>query len=617
MKKIICFIGIITAVTFTSCDDFLEAPTKSSLDESIIFSTPGLAKGAVDGIKVPFAETNSYRGRYLPWYGMNTDVEWHNSSQSAGTNDQYDLVVYDAKPNNGQMNTDNNAWAMMYMGIERANICIRGLLQYGNTGPGTELGHLLGEALTLRAVYYADLLKAWGDVPYRFEPINSETIYLPKTSRDVIYKKLIDDLEIAAELVPWPNETSSTTDVERINKAFVKGLRARLCMVASGYSLYPNRELGEGPGVGAPGTVRRSEDPDLSVEKMYTEALKECKDVIESGRAHLEPTFELLWRKYNEEIIVAGGESLWEIPFSAGRGRMLFTFAVRHNTNDQHHNNGANRGGVAGPLPHVFYDFDVKDARRDITCVPYRYGNAVSGFARQELVGLNTWYFGKYRYEWMSRFVNSANDDGVNKIYMRYAEVLLMAAEAANELQGPAAAAPYLKDIRRRAFPSSEHATKVDAYVDSKNTKEAMLNAIVDEHKFEFCGEFERKQALIRWNLLKTKLDEAKAKMYALRDITGEYADVPASVYYQYAPDNETLLLYGFNRGETTNPGAGWTEFVTTGDNPGQPYVRPGAINDDKIETLYKENPDTKQFWPIWQFFLNASNGQLVNDYGY
>jgi starch-binding outer membrane protein, SusD/RagB family len=87
--------------------------------------------------------------------------------------------------------------------------------------------------------------------------------------------------------------------------------------------------------------------------------------------------------------------------------------------------------------------------------------------AQQELQGIDMWYFGKYRYEWMNRYVTSTNDDGVNWIYMRYAEILLTAAEAANELEGPAAAAPYLKEIRRRAFPATQHAKKVDAYVDA------------------------------------------------------------------------------------------------------------------------------------------------------
>ncbi|GCC50072.1 RagB/SusD family nutrient uptake outer membrane protein [Chryseotalea sanaruensis] len=590
MKRLTYLLAVVIASVLTACNDFLETPVKSTLDESVIFSTPDLARGAVDGIKVPFGETNSYRGRFLPWYGMNTDVEWYNASQTAG--DNADLAVYNAQPNNANMNTENNTWAQMYSGIERANLCIRGLRRYGNPSPDNELGNLLGEALTLRAVYYADLLKAWGDVPARFEPISSETIYLPKTSRDVIYKQLIADLGEAATLVPWPNETASTSSVERVNKAFVKGLRARLCLAASGYSQYPV--------VG----IKRSDDPELSVANMYAIAYQECLDVINSGTARLEPLFETVFKKNNQDDVTAGGETLWEIPFSDGRGRMLFTFAVRHATNDQYHANGANRGGQAGPLPIIFYDFDEKDTRRDVTCVPYRYGTAdQNGFARQELVGLNTWYFGKYRYEWMDRFVTSTNDDGVNKLYMRYAEILLMAAETANELQGPGAALPYLREIRQRAFNSADWTEKVDNYLSTLGTKEAMFTAIVDEHKFEFTGEMERKQALIRWNLLGTKIDEAKVKMYALIDRTGEYANVPSILHYRYAADNETLEIYGLNRGENDPAPVGY-ESTFNWDN----------LNSEKVESIYIQNPDTKQFWPIWQVFLNSSNGQLVNE---
>jgi hypothetical protein len=608
IKKYITAVAVISLLA--SCDDFLEAPTKSTLDESLIFSTYDLAIGAVDGIKISFGETNSYRGRFLPWYGMNTDVEWYNSSQTAGVN--ADLAVYSTQPNNTNMNTLDNAWAKMYEGIERANICIRGLRKYGKTESDANMAQLLAEALTLRAVFYADLTKAWGDVPARFEPITTEEIYLPKSNRDVIYKQLIADLAEAATLAPWPNEIPATSTVERVNKAFVKGLRARLCLVASGFSQYPD---------GGAGVVRRSNDPELSVATMYAEALKECREVIENGSAHLEPSFEDLWKKYNRDNIAAGGESLWEIPFAEGRGRMLFTFAVRHNDIDQHQANGTNRGGQAGPLPHLFYDFDETDTRRNVTCVPYRYGAVTAGGARQELVDLNTWYFGKYRYEWMTRRVTSTNDDGANKMYMRYAEILLMAAETANEIEGPAAAAPYLKEIRKRAFPASAHPTKVDAYVDALSSKEAMFNAIVEEHKFEFCGEMERKQALIRWNLLGSKLEEAKAKMNALQDRTGEYADVPSTLYFKYkgdvapAPtaakdawaDYETLIIYGLNRGETIapTPPEDWT--TKAWDN----------LNDAKVNSLYVNDPNTRQFWPIFQVFIDASNNQLINDYGY
>ncbi len=488
----------------------------------------------------------------------------------------------------------------MYMGIERANLCIRGIRSYGNPAPGNEMGQLLGEALTYRAIYYADLLKSWGDVVAKFEPVSSATIYIPKSDRGVIYKQLIADMEEAASLVGWPNENTRTISTEGVNKAFVKAFRARLCLSAAGYSQYPDG-------------IRRNSDPDLSVEKLYPIALQECKDVITSGKAQLESTFEGVFRKMCQENISSGWESLWEIPFADGRGRMAFTFAVNHQTNDQYHANGNNRGGVFGPLPHVFYDFDVKDTRRDVTCVPYQYGTALGGVAKQELRSLDSWCFGKYRYEWMNRFVTSTNDDGLNKIYMRYAEVLLMAAEIENELNGPVSAAPYLKEIRRRAFSPADWTVKVDNYVDAIGSKDQMFNAIVNEHAFEFCGEMERKQALIRWNLLKVKMDESKLKMVDLRNQTGAYTDVPTNLFYRYVADEDgkitKLEIYGLNRGENSD---------MSGEYPGvMVWVGVDEIDDTKIASLYSNNPDQNQFWPIWQYFIDQSNGMLVNDYGY
>ncbi|MEQ8237888.1 MAG: RagB/SusD family nutrient uptake outer membrane protein [Cyclobacteriaceae bacterium] len=592
MKTIfkIAIVGILIISGMTSCEDFLEAPAKSTLEESKIFSVFTLAKGAVDGIKEPFGQTNSYRGRFLPWYGMNTDVEWNNNSNN--NDDNYDLVKYNAQPNNDQMNTSNNAWAQMYTGIERANLCIRGLRQYGDIENNEDMAYLLGEALTLRAVYYADLVKAWGDVPARFEPISSESLYVPKSSRDVIYKQLLADLEEAATLVPWPNASSNTITVEQVNKAFVKGLRARLALAAGGYSQYADG-------------LRLSNDPDLNRTDMYAIALQECRDVIASGSAQLEPSFETLWRKFNQDDIAAGGESLWEIPFASGRGRWLFTFAVRHLSIDKY--TGQARGGQAGPLPHIFYDYNPRDTRRDVTCVPYVWKDVAPNvdIAEQELTGINEWMFGKYRYEWKNVRVTASNDDGSNFMYMRYAEVLLIAAEAAYELEGAEAAKPYLQEIRQRAFDPAVWSTQVDGYLSALSGTD-VFDAIVEEHKLELCGEMQRKQALIRWNLLGAKLAEAKQKMYDLRSNAGSYADVPNTIYYRLASDNETLEFYGLERGETEDRSAEYTDNMS--------WATPTQIDDSKIESLYEGDPNSNQYWPIWQVFIDGSNGQLTND---
>ena len=83
MKKILYIISLVFACFFMSCEDFLEAPSKSTLDESVIFSNVTLASMAIDGIYEPFGQTNSYRGRFLTHYGANTDMEWMNSTSPA------------------------------------------------------------------------------------------------------------------------------------------------------------------------------------------------------------------------------------------------------------------------------------------------------------------------------------------------------------------------------------------------------------------------------------------------------------------------------------------------------------------------------------------------------
>lgn len=605
MKKINIYLAVFFFLfAATSCESFLDVKSESALGEDIIFSTEELTEAAVMGITVSFAETNSYRARFLPYYGANTDVEYYNSSEKY-PDGKADLVVYATKSDNGQMNTTNNAWAKMYEGIERANLAIQGIRKSGLAEPQTNMGHLLAEAITLRAVLYLDLTRAWGDVPAHFTPIEKESINIPKSDRDEIYKQLIADLEEVQDLAFWPKKSKYTQKSNRINKTFIKALRAKICLVAAGYAQRPDSDV-----------PRLSNDPDLERSKMYKLAEKELMDLYnnQSEAGYIYDSFETVFRKLSGEDLAAGGESLWEIPFSEGRGRMGYTFAIKHQAIDQY--TGLAQGGQIGPTPHLFYDYDVDDLRRDVTCIPYRW--SANNPAVQEINKLNNWNFGKYRFEWMKRRVVSSSDDGLNKQYMRFAEVLLMLAEVKNELYGPEEAAPYLKELRRRAFPANKQKEKVEDYVNALTSKDAMFQAIVDEQAFEFAGEMLRKEALIRWNLLGEKMKDSKDRMYELRETKDRYADVPTTVYYRNVKafdgdeNNEKLEFYGLNRGELGEP---------TDDGKGKyaskEWIKESELKDEKIESLFVNDPDKYQYWPIWEVFITSSNGVLKNDYGY
>ena len=167
MKTIykISALSLVMAASLTSCD--MDAPNQSALEPEVIGYTEKLAESAVMSIHQSFGETNSYRGRFTPYYGLNTDVEIINGLSAAKTPDggKLDLAAYNAQPNNSQMNTDNNAYAKFYEGIERANMVIDAIDKNGTPETRPEMARLKAEAMTLRAVIYLDLIKGWGDVP--------------------------------------------------------------------------------------------------------------------------------------------------------------------------------------------------------------------------------------------------------------------------------------------------------------------------------------------------------------------------------------------------------------------------------------------------------------------
>jgi hypothetical protein len=611
MKKIFAYILAAAALVAaaTSCEKFLDSESPSTFDAATVYSNYSLTENTIFSISQSFGETNSYRGRYLSWIGLNSDIEWYNTFKT--TDSKYQIAGYSLLPNNDQLNLDNGPFAKMYEAVERANLCIEGIREYGNPSENADMAYLLGEALTLRALIYYDLVRAWGDVPARFSSITGETIYVAKSSRDVIFKQLLADLDEAIPYLPYPGQSAATSRTDRVNRMFAQGLFARIALMASGKALRPDDGQ---EGTGDLGTIRETNDDDLKKAALYPRAIKHLRDAIGSGTASLED-FEQYWKNQSNMANLTAGpdhETLFVIPFSDGRGRWNYTFAVR--TEGSSYGGGATvtRGGDAGPVPTMWFNYDKKDVRRDITCVNWRWNKD----DEPELPGIQRWYFGKYRFDWMtSNPYTGGNDDGIKPVVMRYADILLMAAEIANDLGETAEARTYFLPVRERAFKGNEDAA--EAYVAGLTTKDKMFDAIVDERAFEFCGEMTRKFDLIRWGKLKSKMDQAISDMKALRSLTGKYAGVngmEGDVYWQL--DGNQIKIWGFN-GETSKPSGAWEKkseyFTKVVDSKGADT----GLYDALVEGIYSVNPDTRQFWPIFNTTMINSQGLIKNDYGY
>ena len=601
MKKIAYILSaVIIAALAVSCDKFLDSESPSAFDAATVYSNYSLTEGTIFGITEAFCEVNSYRGRFLPWYGHNTDIEWYNTFKQG--DGKSDISGYDCQPNNSQLNLSNGPFPLMYMGIERANLVIEGIREYGKVEENADMAYLLGEALTLRAMIYYDLTKAWGDVPARFTSLTSDAIYAPKDSRDVVYKQILADLDEAIPYLPYPGQTAATSRTDRVNKVFAEGLYARIALAASGFALRPD----DGKvGTGDLGTIRLSSDPELSKEVLYPKALAYLKDAY--GKASLEPDFETYWYNQNNMNNLTAGpkyETLYVIPFGAGRGRWNFTYAIA--SEGASISNGVSRGGDAGPLPTVYFMYTPNDQRRDVTCVNYKWlkDNTL------EPAGIGKWYFGKYRFEWMyAQPYTGGNDDGIKPVVMRYADILLMAAEIENELNGPAEAKKYLKEVRARACGEDS----ADLAMSLLSTKELFFEAVVRERALEFCGEFLRKADLIRWNRLKTSLDIAKGDMLELRDLQGGYSGLSGDIAYATSEDGKSMDIKFLAPGEKAPAGYELsTGYVTKYDD-----AKKTGFYKDRIEGIYVADPEQHMFWPIFNDTMTNSQGYIKNDYGY
>ena len=586
---------VIAGLTFLSCD-LMDQPAKSSFEDAEVFSNATLTRYSLNAIYESYTIMASYRTDYFYYYGLNTDIEMVGNRGST-PDDRTRITQYDITPNNYLLDnaSDQYLFSGNMRGIERANICIQGLKEYGDVDNNPELGALYGEALVARALLYIDLMNVYGEVPARFTPITKETIYLPKADKDVLYKQLLSDLETAAKYLSYQQDV-----ITKPGKALANGLYARIALQAAGYSLRPD----EGKvNTGDAGTVRKSRDPQLQASVLYPKALKALEDVIEHGNLSLYENFEDLWKSYCNLETQYGKEIIYGLPFSNSRGQHITQNGV---PNEKY---GHGSGGRNGVSPTLYFRYDKDDTRRDVTCCPFSYDK--NGVADPTVANPARWYYGKFRFDWMETQPLKDNnaEDGAKYTYMRYADILLMAAEIANELDDLDKAKEYMKPVLGRAFHNE---SKVNAYLNRLADKEAFFEAIKDQRAFEFAGEMLRRADLIRWGILKKALDEVKEEIRALQQLSGKFSTFSTAICWRLKENGTDVELYGFNPGETedktvTDPQGGWQRRKT--------YFT--TIKDTYIDNIYVKNPDENMYRPIPASIIIANMGVLKNDYNY
>lgn len=394
-------------VSAASCGDFLDESDNSNFTLDNYFTKPEHAKSAVNSIYESLQPIMSSGFGGGPWMMVEFATGLADTELGQAQNSLFvkDLV------NNSDNEYGQTIWTSYYKGIANANIAIAKIPAINMEE--NEKQRLIGEAKFLRAYYYFNLIRIFGNIPLTLEPIDltSEDLYGSPANPEDVYNQIVRDLtEAEGTALPF-RETSG-----RVSLGGVKSLLSSVYLTMAGYPLQKGAEY-------------------------YQLAATKAKEVIDSGEFSLFDSYDALhdtdMKNLGENIFMAQFAafilpSSWQvsiIPYNRGIS-----------------NYSAETGGIFAQEEFV-KSHEAGDKRADEK--EFYYTSYSLRDDRTQILELGDYYIYKHFDELAQ---TSTTSSGMNWPILRYAEVLLIFAEASNEANGPNADAyAAVNEIRSRA----------------------------------------------------------------------------------------------------------------------------------------------------------------------
>jgi len=590
MNKL-AYISLAGALLLSSCSDFLDTESPSEQTSSVIYENEGMAKSAIMGVYSQLA------GTFV--YGQKMSVNWQ------GVSDIELASGYNDDPSN-QLTSDTGAanywcdwynqtiqWSYIFKMAELASTAVEGIRNSSILGTSKTMQQYLGEALTLRALSYFELVRRYGDIPYKEGTSNSDlsNVYMGKIDRDSIYPCIIKDMQEAITYLPWMG--NGEYNVERISKGFAKGLLARIALTAGGWSIRDGNQFSDANVEHYPNTANNPGMAEINGyyvgrpknwKDFYEIAEQQCAEIIgDAENPHrLDPDYGDIWKTVCGLEYNTYNENLFEVANGVGYSGDIGTLMGRGMDGNLGYGSRGWGGSYISTNGYYFYSFDPEDSRRDYACYwatgkkrtdgKYDGTGGVEEKLDNSIMNLK---FGKWDFFWtgdayrnIASTATARTPTGINWILMRYPDILLMFAEARYQLgkgeDTPNATAKIsarqaLEQVRARAF--GEGSAKISQYDPD------FFMAIVNERAWEFGCEGIRKLDLVRWGLLDTKIEEMKEAMLCMMDgllpvkcmdKTYQPGDFPQYVYYKTFEDGKRVCIdwssANFYRNLTGNP---------------------------------------------------------------
>ena len=470
MKFITKYILIfLISATFIDCDSYLEEEPKAITSPSTFFNTVEEFDLAIVGLYETWQQ-NYLHGNIGLYRFTENGADIVGPNRNFGQVEPY--MSYSLSESNisaiSQGAGAPMTWQGLYSIILNSNT-ILSKLELNEVISQSNKERIEAETLFHRAYAYYYLTNLWGDVPYYRDnlPI-SEIQALPRTDKKTIRDEILVDLQKAQVSLP---SSISSNNLGKVSKWVAATVMVKIYLIQNKWEQAKNKAL---------------EIINDSPHKLLDEYASVFK----------------LDNEYNEEII-------WSIDFAKDvNGNNWvdhFTPRIRDEPKDKSkkaelsaalaaRNEGFTGYGLAIALPDFVKKFPLDDLRRA--------SNITSEYLGYEL---NFSYIPK---RWNLDQINSPRGNHAdNKLIFRLADVYLMAAEAENELNGPANAYQYINKVRERAFEPDQPLSGL--------SKEEFRLALYDERKWELAAEGERRMDLIRWGIL---LDVVKNTEYRVYD---------------------------------------------------------------------------------------------------
>lgn len=460
-KYFISILMLLSILVFSSCDEWLEEKPLTFLNSSNFYQNDEEVTAAVYSLYQPLSDLYA-QPQYaeLNWalWELPGDESYSNPGVGVVAQDQIDGYVFDTEIKNFEY-----WWKHSYVIINRSNTVIKNVENNENISEEVK-NTALGEARFMRGVAYYELVVGWGDVPLMTE--ETTEMFPTRIATEEVYKQVISDLQFAEENLPISYDES---EYGRATKYAAKAYLAKVYLTMAGYPLQDASKM-------ALAASKAKEVIDGSPYMLYD-------DVLDNWNPDEQP---------KEQIFIVNRKRglNWPAFASYWAPRMMTELAPEP---------GATFYGAFYPNEEFFNWFPNADPRKNKF-----FMLEATSFADPSLtVTLPFPHVAKY---WTPIYTDASDQDIVR---LRFAEVLLIFAEAENEVNGPTELAyQAINAVRARAFGD-------DSGNLSGLSKEQFRKSVRDERSIELCFEG------ISWPDMLRTLETRTGSIYDYENIGG------------------------------------------------------------------------------------------------